>query len=87
MKEESDQVTALRDAIVSGLVEEVSGCVRAVGGVLFPVEDQAHEIFVRDCYPIFFKYFEEKVFPDKACPGKICRGPPGVGKVVYYIVV
>jgi hypothetical protein len=80
LETDTDKINALRDAIMVGLVKETDDCLRGVD-VVFPVEDNAKDIFVRDFYGTFWKCFLESVVPDSTCPGMICRGPPGVGKV------
>eukprot|EP01033_Poteriospumella_lacustris_P010765 gene10765-7657_t len=79
LKADKDKITALRDAIMVGSVQETEDCLRGVD-VVFPVEDNATDIFVRDFYGTFWKCFMESVVPDSKCPGMVCRGPPGVGK-------
>jgi len=46
----------------------------------FPVEANAKVIFQRDFFALFFNYFMNVALRD--APGMICRGPPGVGKVL-----
>ncbi len=83
LRNEKDKITALRDAIVIGLVKETDDCLRGVD-VIFPVEDNAKDIFIRDFYGSFLKCFSESVLSDSNFPGMVCRGPPGVGKVVFF---
>ena len=80
MKETAD-ITALRDGILNGLVRIDGDQLIAPDGIVFPVENSAQHVFVREFYPLFYKYFQERVVPDATYPGLICRGPPGVGKV------
>ena len=81
MKKETADITSLRNGILSGLVRIDADQLIAPDGIVFPVENCAQIVFVREFYPIFYKYFKESVFPDTTFPGMICRGPPGVGKV------
>jgi len=79
VKKEIEDITKLRDAIRNGSVEEIENeCIN--GDFIFPVEENAKEIFLRDFYPIFWQCFLDSVINDATCPGMVCRGPPGVGK-------
>ena len=83
LRTEKEKITALRDAIMLGFVKETDDCLRGVN-VIFPVEENAKDIFLREFYGTFLKYFLESVIPDINCPGMVCRGPPGVGKVLFF---
>jgi len=66
-------------------VEEIENeCIN--GDFIFPVEENAKEIFLRDFYPIFWQCFLDSVINDATCPGMVCRGPPGVGKVYDFVL-
>ncbi len=85
---DNKEITKLRDAIVNGVMKQVDDVLLATiltspeDEIVFPVEQNAKEIFIRDFYSVFFDYFLHTVFPGRVAePGMVCRGPPGVGKV------
>ena len=49
---DKEKITALRDAVIGGFVKEPDDCLRGVD-VVFPVEDGAKDIFLRDFYNAF----------------------------------